>query len=437
MHRGDRITARFEILAEAGRGGMGTVFRARDWRDRRDVALKLLNVADGSPRFDREAAILAGLRHPNVVAYITHGAVPDGPHFLVMEWVDGETLAQRLRRDPLDARAAVAMAIQVAQALVALHAAGIVHRDVKPSNLMLVAGDVAQVKLVDFGIARRTTDIARLTRTGALIGSAGYMAPEQARGEDVIDGRADVFALGCVLHQCLTGQPAFAADSVLASRAKVLLHTPPPARLLAPWIPGALDELVGAMLARAARDRPDAAATLAALTALGDVPAIRHSDPRARTSPDETYTPPAIDVQVCGVLVALGEAALDTGAITRFAAALDHTAVESFVGGVAVTLIGSAAEAARLALTFAASLPDARIAVIAGESADEVIDRGARLLDEVGIAASAADASGTVHATDPATPATGVWLDRATARLLGDGFLLEHTGARARLTGAA
>src|SRR5262245_30767492 len=144
MRRGERVASRFEVLGEAGRGGMGTVFRARDWRDRRDVALKILAASsvDGVKRFEREAAILAQVRHPNVVEYVAHGVVPDGPCWLVMEWVEGETLADRLDGAGLDARETVALATQVARALGALHAMGIVHRDVKPSNLMLVGGDV-------------------------------------------------------------------------------------------------------------------------------------------------------------------------------------------------------------------------------------------------------------------------------------------------------
>src|SRR5262249_17487235 len=139
MRRGDRVASRFEILGEAGRGGMGTGFRARDWRDRRDVALKILatDSADGAARFHRGAGVLAELHHPNVVQYVAHGTVPDGPGWLVMEWVDGETLADRLLGDGIDARDTVALAVQVARALGALHARGVVHRDVKPSNLML------------------------------------------------------------------------------------------------------------------------------------------------------------------------------------------------------------------------------------------------------------------------------------------------------------
>jgi serine/threonine protein kinase len=193
MQPGERVAGRFEIRGEAARGGMGTVFRARDRRDRRDVALKVLRVDAPShvARFEREAAILAGLRHPNIVEYISHGATPDGLYYLVMEWVEGETLAYRLAHAGLTTTAIVAMARQLCRALAALHGRGVVHRDVKPSNVMLAGGDVAQVKLVDLGIARRTAEASRLTRTGVMIGTAGYLAPELVRGgAAAIDGRA-------------------------------------------------------------------------------------------------------------------------------------------------------------------------------------------------------------------------------------------------------
>src|SRR5262249_51027217 len=179
MQLGERVAGRFEIVEEAACGGMGTVFRARDRRDRRDVALKVLRIdAPGNvARFEREAAILAELRHPNIVEYISHGATPDGLRYLVMEWVEGETLADRLAHAGLTGPAIIAMAIQVCRALSVLHARDIVHRDLKPSNVMLVGGDAAQVKLVDLGIARHSAE-ASLTRTGFVVGTAGYLAPE-------------------------------------------------------------------------------------------------------------------------------------------------------------------------------------------------------------------------------------------------------------------
>src|SRR6185295_13825248 len=129
MQQGERVAGRFEILGEAARGGMGTVFRARDRRDHRDVALKVLRTAasDQLARFAREAAILAGLAHPNIVEYISHGATPDGVHYLVMAWVDGETLGHRLAHAGIAGGDAIAIAIQLCHALAALHERGVVH----------------------------------------------------------------------------------------------------------------------------------------------------------------------------------------------------------------------------------------------------------------------------------------------------------------------
>src|SRR6185503_6593790 len=233
MQRGDRVGGRFEIVDRVASGGMGTIFRGRDVRSRRDVAVKIVAVAtpDEAVRFAREAQILAGFADPGVVGYIAHG-----PDYLVMEWVEGESLRQRLDRAPLPARDILAAARQLARALAALHAAGIVHRDLKPANLML-AGE--HIKLVDFGIARSAWT-PRVTRTGMHIGTAGYMAPEQARGEPEVTGAADMFALGCVLYECLAGAPAFCGDSALALRAKVLLHDPPPLGAIVHGLPDAL-----------------------------------------------------------------------------------------------------------------------------------------------------------------------------------------------------
>src|SRR5262249_49662727 len=160
------------------------------------------------------------LRHAGIVRYVAHGETPDGELFLAMEWLEGEDLASRLRRMPLTTDETVALGKRVAEALAIAHARGVVHRDLKPSNLFLVDNDVERVTILDFGIAR-LCDAARVTQTGAVLGTPGYMAPEQARGNDEIDPRADVFALGCVLFECLTGSPAFPGDHFMAILAKI------------------------------------------------------------------------------------------------------------------------------------------------------------------------------------------------------------------------
>jgi serine/threonine protein kinase len=420
MQRGERVAGRFEILAEAGRGGMGTVFRALDRRDRREVALKVI-ASRGTPRFEREAAILAAIDHPNVVTYVAHGATPDGLCYLVMEWVDGENLAQRLDRDGIDPRETVALGVQLARALRALHARGIVHRDLKPSNVMLLGGDVARVKLVDFGVARRAAEVSSLTRTGAMIGTAGYMSPEQARGvRGEVDGRADLFALGCVLHECLTGLQAFAGETTLATRAKVLLHDPPPLRLVQPALPAALDDLVGRLLAKRPADRPDASETETALAAVADLPAgrtVRAPQPIAYT----TVTPASEDLHLCALLVAWPGDDDRSDAVDDLVADV-RGAVEPLDGGLVVTVAGEPVTVARLALAILARVPTAAIAVIAGDTPQDLIDRGAHLLAEIDIVGDSA---------------AGIWVDPAIARRLGDGFLVESAGARVRLRGVA
>ncbi len=178
-----------------------------------------------------------------------------------MEWLEGEDLHARLEREPLTLSEAIGLARQVASALAAAHAVGIVHRDVKPANVFLVDRDPNKPKLIDFGIARAGTQ--NLTQPGGVLGTPGYMAPEQARGEALIDARADFFSLGCVLYECLSGRRAFEGDSAMAILARVLLEEPPPLRTLRPDIPAALEHVVSRMLAKSKEARYASAGDLA------------------------------------------------------------------------------------------------------------------------------------------------------------------------------
>jgi hypothetical protein len=235
------------------------------------VAVKVLSdmQSQRTERFAREATVLAGLSHPGIVRYISHGVTSSGALFLAMEWVDGEVLKTRLQRGPLPVGEAVTLATRVAEALAAAHACGIVHRDLKPSNLILPGGRIDQVKILDFGIAQRV-DTTRLTQTGMMIGTPGYMAPEQARAGGQIDARADVFALGCVLFHCLTGAPAFDGDSTAVILAKILFGVAPRVSELWPEVPRDLDALVAQMLSKEPALRPSDGANLAAaLAAIG------------------------------------------------------------------------------------------------------------------------------------------------------------------------
>src|SRR6185436_19642104 len=193
---GKVVAGRFQLLAEAGSGGMGTVYRARDLTDGATVAVKILTGREvhEAVRFEQEAAILSGLTHPAIVRYISSGIAESGERFIAMEWLDGEDLAMRLDRKPV----AVAVARRAVEALAYAGERGIVHRDVKPENLFLPALTIERLKVLDFGIARLTRGARKLTRTGSVIGTPGYMAPELVRGDRDITPGADVFSLGCV-----------------------------------------------------------------------------------------------------------------------------------------------------------------------------------------------------------------------------------------------
>ncbi|WP_158548661.1 serine/threonine-protein kinase [Blastococcus sp. TF02A-26] len=246
----------YRLLGPLGRGGMGEVHRAWDTEHERVVALKLLSphlAADEGyrARFQREARLTARLRGPHVVPIHRYGEI-DGRLFLDMRLVEGEDLASRLARwGPLPVPTALSVVAQLAEALDAAHADGLVHRDVKPSNVLLTGRpDDPFVYLVDFGIARSSSDGVSITQTGTAIGSYEYMAPERfVTGSDV-DPRVDVYALGCVLYECLTGVRAFPSSS-LPSAYHAHLHTePPPIWARRADVPPALDAVVRRALAR-------------------------------------------------------------------------------------------------------------------------------------------------------------------------------------------
>ncbi|HEY0254800.1 MAG TPA: serine/threonine-protein kinase, partial [Kofleriaceae bacterium] len=290
MKPGDVVDDRFELVDLAGSGGMGAVFRARDRYGGEQVAVKVMRpiASDLTDRFAREIRVLAQLRHPGIVRHVSDGVTSDGEMWLAMEWLEGEPLGSRVRRTGISATDAVAVVRRVAEALGAAHERGVVHRDVKPSNLFVVRDDLARVKLLDFGVARISDGDRFSTRTGVMIGTPGYMAPEQARGDREVGPRADVFALGCVLFELLTGQHAFVGDNMMAVLAKILLEDAPRISELRPELPHALDELVALILSKTVTDRPaDAHQLAAALGALGELDAL---DSAAVLAPRKSLT---------------------------------------------------------------------------------------------------------------------------------------------------
>ncbi|EYF01825.1 protein kinase domain-containing protein [Chondromyces apiculatus] len=266
------IADRFELTRRAASGASGDVYFAHDRVTGHPVALKLLR---GGPerddaRFEREARILSDLAHPGVVAYVAHGTDSEGNAYLATEWLEGESLARRLAREPaLTIAESVALALRVATTLGAAHERGIIHRDLKPTNLFLPGGDIHQVKLLDFGVSRPTLDSNQLTTPGDMIGTPGYMAPEQARGKSSVDARADVFSLGCVLFRCVTGRDAFLGDDMVARLMAVVSQEVPPARSVRPEVSQELSDLLERMLSKSPEGRPeDARAVAAQLTRL-------------------------------------------------------------------------------------------------------------------------------------------------------------------------
>ena len=234
-----RSVGRYCIVAPLGKGAMGDVYLAEDSTLRRKVAIKFLHaevVADehAQKRLIREAQAAATLDHPNI-CQIHEVCADDGQSFIVMQYIDGETLTSRMRRKPLKVDEAIAIAAQLADALSEAHSRRIIHRDLKPSNIMITARE--QAKLMDFGIAKFVAqrspletvadNESTLTEPGVLLGTVPYMSPEQARGEE-LDGRSDIFSLGVVLYEMVSGHQPFAADSAAGTLAAILSHDPPP-----------------------------------------------------------------------------------------------------------------------------------------------------------------------------------------------------------------
>ena len=260
------LAGRYELLEVLGRGGMGVVYRARDRVLERIVAVKVLPLDRAQDptfvaRFEREALAVAGLSHRNIVA-IFDSATDGDTRFIVMEYLPGQSLAQIVRgRGALAPQEAVAVAAQVAAALAAAHRTGIVHRDIKPANVML--DEHGHVKVLDFGIARLMAG-SSLTQTATVPGSAPYMAPELSRGVSA-DARSDIYALGCVLYELLTGQPPFSGEHPAAVVHQHLSVEPRRPDELNPRVPPQLSSLTLEMLAKAPDERPQGAGELATL----------------------------------------------------------------------------------------------------------------------------------------------------------------------------
>jgi tetratricopeptide (TPR) repeat protein len=300
----DHLPDRYRIERELGRGGMAVVYRAHDLRHDRPVALKVLRpelaASLGAERFLREIHFAARLQHPNILPLLDSGEIPAEPGvgplvlWYTMPLVEGESLRERLRRQgqqPLGD--ALRWTGELADALAYAHARGIVHRDIKPENVLLSGGaggdaGVPHALLADFGVARalETGGSDRLTESGLALGTPAYMSPEQSVGDASVDGRSDLYSLGCVLYELLTGEPPYTGPTPQAVVAKRLADPVPSARRLRETVPPAVDQVLQRLLAKSPADRFATAAELAAALAAGSAatptipPPIRARRPR-------------------------------------------------------------------------------------------------------------------------------------------------------------
>ncbi len=264
------LAGRFVIEREVGRGGVGIVYRAQDEVTGTPVALKVIAIpgvdASEEARFGREGRVLAGLSHPGIVRVVAFGQLDEGHPYVAMEWLEGEDIAQRQKRMPLTFGRALEVGAQVADALAYAHSVGIVHRDIKPSNVILVGSGPGtdwplSAKLVDFGVA--SAEDARLTRTGAIIGTPAYMAPEQARGDQEVDARADIYGLGATLFEMIAGRPPHMGPTPIAILARLVTTPAPRLGEVFTDAPVSLDDLLCQMLATHPEERPSRAADVA------------------------------------------------------------------------------------------------------------------------------------------------------------------------------
>jgi serine/threonine protein kinase len=438
MKPGDVVAERFLLEEVAGTGGMGMVFRAFDRTSGEPVALKTAvdAPADAKQRFLREARLLGELDDPGIVRYVAHGETSEGAVYLAMEWLRGEDLAARLRREGLDAASSVMLVQRAAEALRSAHAKGIVHRDLKPSNLFLLEGDPARVKVLDFGLAHAVATTRVMTATGVVLGTVGYMAPEQARGERAVDARADVFSLGCVLFECLAGHAAFAGENLVRVLRKVLVEEAPRVGAARPELPSTLDDLLVRAMAKDPsarhRDASEFADAVAAVSAslpgaLG-LPALAGGselDPRI-----VSVILVDRDGQSGGSTLRLSSADLEEDALLAGVVRSHGGALAPHAsGGLVVTVddaasIHAAARAADCALALRRALPRAALALASGRALgserrahDLVVERALLLLPR----------------SDE--PRDHVPIDELTHGLLADGFEVRASGANLLLVG--
>ncbi|AKT37180.1 serine/threonine-protein kinase PknK [Chondromyces crocatus] len=460
--RSSWIPERFRIERLVARGGMGSVYRAFDRELQRFVALKLMDACLGegmdAQRFAREVETLAHLEHPRVVQFLGQGQTEEGRPFLVMQWLDGEDLRSRLTRGPLSLRDALEVLKGATEALSAVHALGIVHRDLKPANLFLPGGSIADLTLIDFGIARRITSAMQLTLSGMILGTPQYMAPEQAGSSRSILAASDVYSLGVIFYECLAGKPPFDGPHFAGVLARVLFEAEVPIRALRPSIPDSWAELIGQMLSKTPALRPKDAITLrmrlSRLPAAsddidGDATAAWSTSPSSLAAGEQTLVCVVLIIPLRHTVAELQVpesersshltaelfARRDTvrSGLSRFGFVTEVLADGSLIATLSSSNVATdlARIAARGALYAREAWPEARIALATGRlllghhtCVGEAVDRAACLLS-----ATHDRGPGGVGAE------SGIWIDQLTAGLLDERFVMSKEAGGVLLRG--
>jgi Tol biopolymer transport system component len=413
----------YEILTALGVGGMGEVYKARDTRLDRAVAVKILPTALAADptfreRFDREARAISRLTHPNICTLYDVGE-HDGTAFLVLELLDGQTLADRLKKGAVPLDEALKIAIQIADALNAAHRHGIVHRDLKPGNVILAK---AGAKLLDFGLAKASgpaiavaglsmlpTTPPNLTAQGTILGTYQYMAPEQLEGQDA-DARTDIFAFGAVLFEMLTGKKAFEGKSYASLIAAILEHDPPQLAALQPLAPSALDHILKKCLAKDPDERWQNAGDLTSeLTwiatsggALTTAVALSASSRGERRALTRSVSAAAVALLVGAVATYLGIGRFERGANTDVARVLVGVTPAERLQALLADKTSNEGRPSRTAMVWS---PDGRSIVFSGAQGDRQ-QLYVRALDQL----DATPIAGTDGASNPFFSPDGRWL---------------------------